>query len=173
MQRSPTICTGSRLLVILPCLLWPCLLGVVGCFSQRETMRNLKPNQEVKHDAELPVIDELVRSQSSIAKPLRIVIYDFPSLSQLPLLDLKVDFTTQMVLLAAMGSASSEQCQIQIERVWRDGDQLRVSIHEAYPPADAHRRSEVASPFHAVVVPRSELPIVGFTSRIPSSAFLK
>ncbi|NOX58878.1 MAG: hypothetical protein GXP29_08485 [Planctomycetes bacterium] len=124
-------------------------------------------------DAEFTVYSQKSNNSSTIAKPLRIVIYDFPTLSQFPLIDLDVDFSSQMVLLAAMGPASSEQCSIHIDRVWRDGEHLRVEVSEHYPDPDAQRHPRAASPYHAVVVGRCELPIDGFTSRIPHGAFLR
>lgn len=145
----------------------------LGCVSNRGSQHDAQTLTDVAYGDELPVLDELAQRQSRIAKPLRIVIYDYPSMSQFPLLDLKVDFSTQMVLLAAMGPASSMDCEIRIDRVWMGVNRLEVEVTEFYPPSDAPRSPATASPIHAVVVPRCELPITGFTSRIPKSIYLQ
>ncbi len=166
MRRSHTVRTVSPILILVVCV---ALAG--GCFSTRDPQRNRQVFQEVSTDQDFPVFDELSLGQTSIVRPLRLVIYDFASLSQFPLLNLNVDFKTQMVLLAAMGPASSEQCAIEITGAWRDGDRVRVEIQEFYPDADSPHRPGIVSPLHAIVVPRCELPIEGFTSRIPVNAF--
>jgi hypothetical protein len=121
----------------------------------------------------LPILAEVSQQKSGIAKPLRIVIYDYPSLSQFPLLELDVDFSTQMVLLVAMGPASSEHCETRIDSIWIEGGQVQVDVTEIYPDAEARRTPAIASPLHAVVVPRCGLPVAGFTSRIPRHIYLQ
>ncbi|MCC6322278.1 MAG: protease complex subunit PrcB family protein [Phycisphaerales bacterium] len=98
------------------------------------------------------------------------VIYDQASLARLGLVDLPVDFKQEMVLLAAMGPAPSEDCQIQIDRVTREGNRLRVEVTSIYPSEGALRHMGAASPFHAIVVPRCELRIEGFSAKIPPQA---
>ena len=116
---------------------------------------------------ELPILGESAGSFSNIAKPLRIVIYDRATLSQFVLGPLEVEFDRHMVLLAAMGPAASPDCSVRIRRVWRDGARLRVEVEQSYPDASAARRPASASPFHAVVVPRCELPIDRFSGFLP------
>ena len=119
---------------------------------------------------ELPILSETVGSFSNIAKPLRIVIYDGATLSQFVLGTLDVDFDRHMVLLAAMGPAASPDCSVRIRRVWRDGSRLRVEVEQSYPDPSAARHPASASPFHAVVVPRCEMPIDRFSGLIPGRA---
>ncbi len=152
------------------------LIGVVGnlgCVSNRGLALNSQLPEGVAHGDDLPILGELSQSQTRIAKPLRIVIYDYPSLSQFPLLELDVDFDSQMVLLAAMGPASSRSCRIEIESVWMGDRKIEVDVTEIYPDSDDQKSPAIVSPIHAVVVPRSELPVSGFTSRIPKNLYLQ
>ncbi|GJM26251.1 MAG: hypothetical protein DHS20C16_26660 [Phycisphaerae bacterium] len=148
------------------------ILGVAGCSSNRGGNFGTQTLDSGGSNDELPILAEVSQIRSGIAKPLRIVIYDYSSLAQFPLLNLDVDFSTQMVLLAAMGPASSEHCETRIEDVWIEGGEVLVNITEIYPDADAKRTPAIASPLHAVVVRRCELPVEGFTSRIPKNIFL-
>jgi len=149
-----------------------CSAGGSGCVSSKGPELDSQNLADVAYGDDLPILDELAQGQSGIAKPLRIVIYDYPSLSQFPLLALKVDFSTQMVLLAAMGPASSRDCEIHVDRVWMGINRLEVDVTEFYPESDTQRTPAIASPIHAVVVQRCELPVAGFTSRIPKSIYL-
>lgn len=150
-----------------------CVAGMGGCVSSKRPAHDPQLLSGVAYGDNVPILSELAQLQTRIAKPLRIAIYDYPSLSQFPLLELDVDFSTQMVLLAAMGPASSRDCEIHIDRVWMGDHRLEVDVTEYYPESDAPRSPAIASPIHAVVIPRSELPIAGFTSRIPKGIYLQ
>jgi len=82
-----------------------------------------------------------------------------------------VDFDEEMVLLAALGPTACDDYAIRIRRVWRDGMQLRARVEVQCPAADAPRRGTPASPYHLVIVPRSELNVKGFEARVPPDAF--
>ena len=138
-----------------------------GCSQTKPADNGLIPD-----GADLPVLRETSDSFSNIAMPLRIVMYDRATFSQFALRPLNVDFDREMVLLAAMGPASSPECAVRIRRVWRDGRRLRVVVECSYPDASVPRRAGSSSPYHAVVVPRCELPIAHFSSVIPQRAFL-
>ena len=147
--------------------------SIAGCYSNRGPDLHEPRLANAGYGDDLPILAEVSQIRSGIAKPLRIVIYDYSSLAQFPLLELDVDFSTQMVLLAAMGPASSEHCKTRIESVWIEGGEVQVEITEVYPDAGDKRTPAIASPLHAVVVPRCELPVAGFTSRIPKHLFLQ
>ncbi len=157
----------------LTCVLSVCALGSFGCRSSKAPAYDSQRLSDVQPGDELPIHTEMIQRETRIATPLRIVIYDYPSLSQFPLLNLDVDFKTQMVLLAAMGPASSRLCEIRIEGVWMGNGEIEVDVKEFYPQDDDLRSPMIVSPIHAVVVPRCELPISGFTSRIPKNIFLQ
>lgn len=140
-------------------------LLAAGC-SQQQGARLVEPSDS----ADLPVVAERSDVHSSYARPLRVVIHDRGTLAALGLINLPVDFSQQMVLLAAMGPAHSEDCQVRISRVWRDGNRLRVEVVNSYPPVTELHRARSTSPYHAIVVPNSRLPIDNFSAEIPRNA---
>jgi hypothetical protein len=142
-----------------------CWITVAGCSQHSERL-----GSELPDGADLPILAERHDISSSYARPLRAVIHDRGTLAGLGLVDLPVDFTQQMVLLAAMGPAANEECRIRILHVWRDGSRLRVEVESTYPPDTSLHRPGMTSPFHAVVVPRSDLPIDRFSGHIPPNA---
>lgn len=121
-----------------------------------------RPVDTVMDGQDLPVIRELAGIHSTFTGPVRLVIHESATLAQLPLNLGPVDFDRYMVLVAALGPTPTDQYRITIDRVWRDGDRLRAHVQTRYPPVDAPARTAPASPFHAVVVPRSDLNVRGF-----------
>lgn len=138
---------------------------LAGCSQSRPPLAN-----SIADGEELPILGEHEGRSSLVQRPLRVVVYDRALLSQLPVNLPEVDFNEQMVLFAAMGPAPSDACRIRIQRVWRDGQRLRVEVQSEYPDADAPRRRRMNSPIHAVVVPRWEGPIDRFSSQLPRRA---
>lgn len=141
-------------------------LALAGCSAGRPRVGADWPDGQ-----ELPILRECSGAYSDYGRPLRVVVYDPGLLAELGLGRLEVDFSKEMVLLSAMGSAPSTDCRIRIRRVWRDGDRLRVHVENVYPPGPINYQPGACSPFHAVVVPRCELPIDRFSSRLPRGAY--
>ena len=83
----------------------------------------------------------------------------------------QVDFDHEMVLVAALGPTASADYAVRITRVWRDGAVLRAEVEVAHPPADSPRRGIPASPYHLVVIPKSNLNVAGFTAAVSPEAF--
>jgi hypothetical protein len=125
---------------------------------------------QVADGAELKIVATSSNAFSDVARPMRVVVYDRGTLALFGIELDDVDFERHMVLIAAMGPAPHEDCAIRIRRVWRDGGRVRVAVEQQYPAADARRRL-TSSPLHAVVVPRCELPIERFSSKMPRNAF--
>ena len=116
------------------------------------------------------MLREVSGTFSSFGQSMRLVVHDPATLASLPITVGDIDFANEMVLVAALGPAPSEQYAIRIQRVWRDGASLRAPIVVTYPPAGAPLRSRSASPYHVVVVPRSPLNVGGFQVKPPPAA---
>ena len=116
---------------------------------------------------ELPVLRQKSGAFSSITRRLRLVVHDPGTLAMLPVDPGPVDFSHEMVLLAAMGPTPWDDYAIRIRRVWREGSVLRARVEKRFPRPDAPRGSAPASPYHLVVVPRSELNVRGFEVGVP------
>lgn len=140
----------------------PVLICLAGCAGD--------PVQRVDEPApgeDLPILWEGTGTFSRLSRPVRIVAYDRATLAQVSLAEIPVDFTRQMVLIAGMGPTFSSELGVRIARVWREGPRLRVQERRIHPGVDKPPTLERASPWCAVVVPRSELPIEGYSSRLP------
>ncbi len=113
----------------------------------------------------VPIVNQVAGVQSHEDRPMRLVIRDQATLSQVPLVDVPVDFRTQMLLVVTLGRRLSDQYSVQINRVWREGPVLKVDYSSAAPSADAP--VVVTSPFCIAVVPRCDLNVSGFSAEIP------
>ncbi len=119
---------------------------------------------------EFPIAWQQQGTYSNIARPLRVVARDAATLAQLPIAEVPVDFRNQMVLIAATGPASSDQLGIRITRVWKDNGRIRAQVQTLHPGEAKHGGVARTSPYHIVVVPRSDLNIVGFSATVPRGA---
>lgn len=139
------------------------LLGVYGC----QTMPSAYPpnSREV-----LPILWDHADNYSQITKPLRVVARDASTLSQLPLVEVPVDFKKQMVLIAAMGPVNSDQLGIRITRVERIGTKIKAEVVPVHPGEQKHGGIVRTSPYHIVVVPKCDLNVEGFTATVPKNA---
>jgi len=96
---------------------------------------------------------------------MQVVVRDEAGLAQIPLQDVPVDFDEEMLLIATLGRVPSDQYSVRIERVWREGHRLRVSVVVRRPPPNAPLA--VASPYCIAVVPRSDLNVEAFHPEPP------
>lgn len=137
-----------------------CLL--CGCHADRAgTARAPAPGED------LPILWEASGSYSRLSRSVRIVARDRATLAQIPLVDVPVDFDSQMVLLAALGPVPHDGLGIRIKRVWREGSRIRVAERHVHPGPNQPTRTTAASPWTAVVVPRSDLNVEGYAPRVP------
>jgi len=120
---------------------------------------------------EFPILWEQQGTYSNITQALRVVVRDRATLARLPITEVPVDFDRQMVLVAALGPAPTDQVGIRITRVWRDKNRIRVQVQTLHPGEAKHAGLKRTSPYHIVVVPRSDLNVVGFSSTVPPKAF--
>lgn len=121
--------------------------------------------------AEMPILWEHRETFSNVARPFRVVARDAATLSQMPLTEVPVDFRTQMVLVAAMGPTTSEEYGIRITQMVRQGGQIKATVVPVHPGQNKRGGVVVASPYHIVVVPKSDLNVAGFSSAVPPNAF--
>ena len=149
-------------------MLIPALTAACGCTSAPRGLGAGPADGQ-----ELPILRQKAGTFSSIGQSLRLVIHDPGTLAMLPLDIGPVDFDKEMVLVSTMGPTPSDEYAIRIQRVWRDGPVLRAAVDVRYPPAGAALRSTPASPYHAVVVPRSPLNIRNFDVEVPPTAFAR
>jgi len=120
---------------------------------------------------EFPILWEQQGTYSNITQAFRVVVRDRATLARLPIAEVPVDFDRQMVLVAALGPAPTDQVGIRITRVWREKNRIRVQVQTLHPGEAKHAGLKRTSPYHIVVVPRSDLNVVGFSSTVPSKAF--
>jgi hypothetical protein len=99
---------------------------------------------------------------------VHIVARDEPTLAQIPLAEVPVDFNTQMVLVAGLGPTPSDDMGIRIARVWEDNGRIKVQERQIHPGPDQKSGLNPASPWTLVVVPRSDLNVEGYTNRVPA-----
>ena len=106
---------------------------------------------------------------SDLHQPLRLVIRDSAGLAAIPVAEVPVDFRKQMVLVAALGAVPTEGYAIRITRVWRKEHRVYVDVRVTQPhPGGRPPRHALCAPYHIVVVPRSDLNVEGFYTRLPS-----
>ena len=147
------------------CFMAAPVMLVIGCSDAPVDMISA---QEGLH---VPILRETRGAYSPIARPLRTAIYSAGQAALFPIELPEADFTSEMILVAAMGPAPDPVCTIQIHSVRRRGNRLRAEIEQRYPPARRRRRHGSASPYHAIVIPKTPLPIEGFSAELPFGAF--
>ena len=140
------------------------LVMVVACTDRQDVQRC--PVERVIED--LPILWEASGTWSHVTRPVRIVAYDAATLAQVPVTEVPVDFETQMVLITALGPTLGEDIGVKITRVWREGPRVRVQEQRIHPGLERSAGLERSSPWSVVVVPRCELEVEGYTSRVPA-----
>ena len=139
------------------------VVGLLGCTGPRPvTDGSLTGALPV----DFPILREHRATFSRLSRPVRLVIRDAPTFARLPLTEIDVDFDREMVLIAGLGPVQSDAFGIRITRVRRRGRRLDAEVETIRPEAGSAVRHAAASPYHLVVVPRSDHNVVGFESRI-------
>ena len=118
---------------------------------------------------EMPITWSKTVTYSELYEPLRLVIRDAAHLAAIPVAEVPVDFSKQMVLVAARGAVPTEGYAVRITRVWREGRRIRVDVRVSQPqPGGQPPKHALCAPYHIVVVPRSDWNVEGFSTRLPS-----
>ena len=133
---------------------------IPGCNEFNDRLTPLPPDGD-----DLPIVHQVSGTFSHEDRPMELVIRDQELLSQVPLVDVPVDFRSQMLLVVTLGRRLSDKYAVRINRVWREGSVLRVDYQIDAPPPDAP--VTVSSPFCIAVVPRCDLNVVGFSPTLP------
>jgi hypothetical protein len=118
-------------------------------------------------EEELPILWSDSGTYSRLTRNARIVARDRGTLAQLPLTEVPVDFDTQMVLIVGLGPTAREASGVRIVRVWRSGSVIRVQERQMHPGSGGTTATSMASPWTVCVVPRSDLNVEGFKTRVP------
>ena len=79
-----------------------------------------------------------------------------------------VDFAKEMAALAALGEKPSAGWSIQIVGVRAADGKLRLLVAERSPPKGSAAAAVITDPWHAVVLPRSDLPVEWVPYEAPS-----
>jgi hypothetical protein len=146
------------------CLFWVVLMLLpmgTGCAIA-------PPASDANAGEDLPILWEKSGSYSRFGRPARVLVRDRATLSQIPIADIPVDFHTQMVLVAALGPTPTSDYGVRITRVWREGSRVRAQEREIHPGLSEGHGLDPASPWTAVVVPRSDLNVQGYSVDIPN-----
>ncbi len=114
---------------------------------------------------DLPIAHQVSGTFSHEDRPMQLVIRDQELLSQVPLVDVPVDFRSQMLLVVTLGRRLSDKYAVRINRVWREGPMVHVDYQIDSPPPGAPVL--VSSPFCIAVVPRCDLNVEGFSPTLP------
>jgi len=98
--------------------------------------------------------------------PLRLVVRDAAHMALVPVGDVPVNFETDMVLFVTLGQVYSDSYGIRIERVWQQGQVLKVGIAVAHPEPGEMGVPQPCSPYYLAVVPKSDLNVEGFVTEV-------
>lgn len=137
-------------------------LALTGC-----TGATSGPSRDASAAEDFPILWQKSGTHSQLIRRVRILARDRATLAQVPLTEVPVDFETQMVLIAGLGPTPSSEQGIRIVRVWRQGSRIRVQERPIHPGADQNPGLEPASPWTAVVIPKSDLNVEGYTTQVP------
>lgn len=114
---------------------------------------------------ELPILRRVAGTHSHETRAMQIVVRDPAMLARIPLADVSVDFSEEMLLVVTLGRVTSDRFAVDITRVWREGGRLRTEVTVSAPAAGAP--IAMASPFCIVVVPRCDLNVADFSPEPP------
>lgn len=131
-----------------------------GCHEARPTDLNMPAEGE-----DLPILHQVQGAHSHEMRAMQLVIRDAATFARVPLVDVPVDFSQEMLLVVTLGRVPSDQYRVGIDRVWREGHKLRVATTVVTPAPGAPL--VIASPYCIAVVPRCGLNVEGFGPEPP------
>jgi len=140
---------------------------LLGC-----AMSQTRPAPAAGPLEDLPILWEGSGTYSRIGRSVRVVVRDQAALARIPVAEFPVDFDRQMVLIVGLGPTAGSGVGVRITRVWRSGETVRVQEQRIHPGPDSGRKPELASPWAAVIVPRVDLNVEGFSTDIPEGLML-
>lgn len=119
---------------------------------------------------DIPILWQASGAHSHLTRRVRVVARDPAVLAQLPLAEIPVNFETQMVLVAGLGPTATDELGVRIDRVWREGSKIRVQERRIHPGPEPKAGLSPASPWTAVIIPRSDFNVEGYTNSVPKGA---
>lgn len=137
--------------------------GVAGCQGEGNNIFRGDPAPEIE---EYPILYKKAGKYCGAKQEMRLVVRDQAHMAFVPVGDVPVDFSQQMVLFVTLGQVYSDSYDVQIDRVWRQNREIRVGITKTYPPAGEMGYPHPSSPYCLVVVPKSDLNVEGFSTDI-------
>lgn len=137
-------------------------LAGAGCATTRP-----QPAPQAAALEELPILWQKSGTYSRISRMTHVVVRDPQTLARIPVAEVPVDFENQMVLIVGLGPTPTNELGVRVGRVWRDGSQIRVQERRIHPGAEHSPGLDPASPWTIVVVPKSDLNVEGFLTRVP------
>jgi hypothetical protein len=137
--------------------------ALAGCGEQGGSLFHGEPPPVIE---EYPVLYQKAGKYCGAKQEMRLVVRDQAHMAFVPVSDVSVDFNSQMVLFVTTGQVYAESYDIQIDRVWRQNRQIRVGISKTYPQAGEMDYPHPCSPYHLVVVPKSDLTVEGFVTEV-------
>ncbi len=150
-RSTQTVAAITLLLVLAP----------YGC-NQPGGMTSDAPSE----GEELPIIAQLQDAHSHELEPMQLVIRDAGAYARIPLREMDVDFSREMLLVVTLGQRLSDQYSVRIDRVWREGGKLQVETEITRPPPGAP--PVFASPYCIAKVRRCDLNVAGFSPAPPA-----
>jgi len=133
----------------------------VGCRDLREGVHSLPPD-----GGELPILRHHAGAHCHETRAMQLVIRDPATFARIPLCDVFVDFSEEMLLIVTLGRVTSDQFTVSIDRVRREGHELRVGLTIASPPPNAP--VVMASPYCIAIVPHCDLNVADFSLAPPT-----
>ncbi len=131
-----------------------------GCHELRDDLHFTPADGE-----ELPILRQTHGAHCHEVRAMQLVIRDAATLAKVPLVDVAVDFSREMLLVVTLGRVTSDQYSVSVDRVWREGPRLRVAATVNSPPPGVP--TVTASPYCIAVVPKCHLNVVDFSPQPP------
>ncbi len=156
MRIPGTGCLGAALVMA-------ALTGTPGCVEHGPSLFGSEPAPVIE---EYPILYQKAGKYCGAKQEMRLVVRDQAHMAFVPVGDVPVDFNNQMVLFVTTGQVYSESYDIQIDRVWRQDRLVRVGITKTYPQVGDMGYPHPCSPYHLVVVSKSDLNVEGFVAEV-------
>ena len=130
--------------------------SMLGCTTVPREQPDVVPGDE------WPIDWQVTGLHSSYASPERVLIRNSVDLARYPLVDVPVDFDTQMVLIVLSGKMRTHSVGVRIAHIVYEGDRLRPVIHR-FRTSDADPAAVTTAPYCIAVIRRTDLNVEGFS----------
>ena len=114
---------------------------------------------------DLPILHQIQGTHSNETRAMQLVVRDPQMLAKIPLTEVPVNFSDEMLLIVTLGRVLSDQYSVKIERIWRERGILRVTVKIETPKIETTKVA--SSPYCIAIVPKCDLNVEGFSTRLP------